>query len=199
MGREAQCRCRIGTVESNTKVLLESTEIIIRGELRRTIPIRSISDMRLDGPQLILRVGNDRIALELGAATAEKWLAAMKKPPATLAQKLGIKPDTRLRVLGKIDCSELSEALSVGRSVRNGQADLVIAVVDSISSVHSAIRASLPLLRSGTALWFVYPKGKSAAIGETSVRDAARRSGLRDTKVASVSSELTALRFSMAR
>ncbi len=199
MGREAQCLCQVGTAQVHTKVLLEATDVVIRGDLRRTISIRSIENLRVDGPKLIFRVGKDEMWFELGAVMAEKWRAAMLKTPPTLSQKLGIEPNTRVRAIGEIDSSELSDAIAVGKIVQNGKTDLVIARVDSVPSVQFAIDTSLPWLRSGAPLWLVYPKGKSGAIGETVILDLARRMGLRDTKVAAVSSKLTALRFSVPR
>ena len=195
MGREAQCFCQVGSARANAKVLLEATEVIIR----RVILIRSITDLRVDGTKLAFRVGKERVSFDLGEASAQKWLAAMQKPPATLAHKLGIKPETGVRVLGEIDCAELREAIAVGRTVRDGDFDVIIACVDSVRSLQSAIRTSLSLVRAGEPLWIIYPKGSSEGIGETLIREAVRAAGLRDTKVASVSSRLTALRFSIAR
>jgi hypothetical protein len=41
----------------------------------------------------------------------------------------------------------------------------------------------------------MYPKGAGKPIGETEIRETLRRAGWMDTKVASVSATLTALRF----
>jgi hypothetical protein len=44
-------------------------------------------------------------------------------------------------------------------------------------------------------LWIVYPKGGINGFGETAVRETLRQRGFIDTKIASVSPQLTALRF----
>ena len=44
-------------------------------------------------------------------------------------------------------------------------------------------------------LWIVYEKGADSAVGETAVRTTLREQGFVDTKIASVSAKLTALRF----
>jgi hypothetical protein len=44
-------------------------------------------------------------------------------------------------------------------------------------------------------LWVVYPKGAKSEVKESGVRDLLRSRGFIDTKVASVSARLTALRF----
>ena len=50
-------------------------------------------------------------------------------------------------------------------------------------------------LDGGIPIWMVYPKGAGCSLGETAIRTTLRQRGLRDTKVASVSAMLTALRF----
>ncbi|MGA2539013.1 MAG: hypothetical protein ABSF53_23600, partial [Terracidiphilus sp.] len=48
----------------------------------------------------------------------------------------------------------------------------------------------------GVPIWMVYAKGPGHALNETVIRSLLRANGMMDTKVASVSSALTALRFS---
>lgn len=199
MGREATCICHVGAQQAHTKLLLESSEIIFRGILRRTIPIASVTELRVEDANLLFRIGNNEIALELGSHLAAKWLAAMQKAPATLATKLGIAPDTRVLVVGRIDCPELSEAVAVGKRAEINQPDLIVARIDSQDSLENALRLSLPLAERGRSVWFIYTKGPSSPVGETAVRKAARDVGMRDTKVASVSSRLTALRCSLPK
>jgi hypothetical protein len=61
--------------------------------------------------------------------------------------------------------------------------------------LHAALRDAKTQLLKGVPIWMVYPKGKGHAIGETVVRELLRENGMMDTKVASVSSKFTALRF----
>ena len=117
MGREAECAYQIGSEQAHTKVLLEPAGIIIRGKLRRTIPIGSIKDLRVDGSKLLFRTGEDNVTLELGQLSTHGWLSAMQKPPVTLAHNLGITATTRIRVLGNIDSPELSQAVASGPSL----------------------------------------------------------------------------------
>jgi hypothetical protein len=57
------------------------------------------------------------------------------------------------------------------------------------------LRASKAQLLKGVPIWIVYPKGPGHAINETAIRSLLRENGMIDTKVASVSSKFTALRF----
>ena len=98
MGREATCMCNIQGREALAKVLLESKELILRGELRRVIPISAIKNIRVLGETLTFANGKDTVSLRLGSMAAQKWMDAILKPHATLAQKLGIRSDSAVRV-----------------------------------------------------------------------------------------------------
>jgi hypothetical protein len=48
-------------------------------------------------------------------------------------------------------------------------------------------------------IWMVYAKGPGHPLNESAIRSYLRTNGMMDTKVASVSSELTALRFTIRK
>jgi hypothetical protein len=77
----------------------------------------------------------------------------------------------------------------------NGGGDLAIARINTPEDLFGSLRKTASLLEKGVALWLIYPKGQGHALREADVRSAARAVGLIDTKVASVSASLTALRF----
>ena len=98
MGRAATCICNIRGREAMAKILLESKELIVRGELRCVIPLSAIKNIRVEGDALTFRNGRGKVSFGLGSVTAKKWLDAILKPPPTLAQKLGIGPNSVVRV-----------------------------------------------------------------------------------------------------
>ena len=51
----------------------------------------------------------------------------------------------------------------------------------------------------GTANTLVYAKGKGHAIDESAIRSLLRANGMMDTKIASVSATLTAIRFNLQK
>ena len=53
MGMEADCRCRWSGGEARVKALLEARELILRGDVRRTLAIGAIKTVALDGDDLI--------------------------------------------------------------------------------------------------------------------------------------------------
>jgi hypothetical protein len=196
MGREATCICNIQGREAMSKVLLESKELIVRGELRCVIPLSAIKNIRVDGDALTFKNGKDKVSLRLGSATANQWLNAILKPPPTLAQKLGIGRDSVVRVCGVVRSDELRIALAEAGRAWHQTPHMFLTSVESRESLLKALDDSLEFLDGGVPIWVVYPKGVGSSLGETEVRETLRQYGLRDTKVASVSSTLTALRFS---
>jgi hypothetical protein len=57
----------------------------------------------------------------------------------------------------------------------------------------------LKQLLQGIPIWFVYPKGPGHPLNESAIRALLRANGMMDTKVASVSDKLTAIRFNLRK
>ncbi len=193
MGREAQIYVEAGREAGEVRVLLESAELILRGEIKRRIPKAAMEDIRVDGELLRLRVGDEIITLHLGAKMAQSWANAISKPPPSLAAKLGLGKDARALVVGKITDDALARATE-GFLVKDGaKAQMIIAIIDGPSDLAKAqkIHAGFPTL----PLWTIYPKGRGVTFGDTAIRAALRESGFRDTKSCAVSDKLTATRY----
>jgi hypothetical protein len=191
MGREATCHCKWGAEEGNCKVLLEGRELILRSGLRRRVALAAMSGVLARGSKLVFRVGEDRVELGLGPEAAQRWAKAMQAPPPSLAAKLGITRTTRVSVIGKVECEELKEALSEANPPTGKDVDLVLLCVNS----QSELQQHLAALTYTSSLWIVYPKGAKSEVKESDLRHLLRSLGFVDTKVASVSARLTALRF----
>jgi hypothetical protein len=73
MGSEVMCRVHFGKQESEGKALLETTEIIFRGDFRLKIPFATILSAKVVGNELQLRTSEGVSRFELGASTAVKW------------------------------------------------------------------------------------------------------------------------------
>jgi len=101
-----------------------------------------------------------------------------------------------VRVIGSAGSDELNAALSEAARISSTNSDLIVACVDTQESLHAALRLVDSDLNRGVPMWVVYAKGQGHALNETAIRSLLRAKGLMDTKVASVSSTLTALRFS---
>jgi hypothetical protein len=197
MGREARCHARWSGGEGEVKALLETHEVILRGDLRRTLPLSEIAP-RVEGDDLVLRAGGEEIALELGAQTAASWAHKIQAPPVSLADKLGVGPQCRALVCGEIEDPALEEALRTALAPSAGEAHLTLAVVQGEADLAAALKCHHQL-PDDAPIWMVYQKGKASPYGEAVVRTAMRAAGYIDTKTASVSEVLTGTRFSRRR
>jgi hypothetical protein len=191
MGREATCHCKWGAEEGDCKVLLEGRELILRSGLRRRVSLSAMSGVAARGSKLVFTVGQDHVELALGPEAAQRWAKAIQTPPPSLAGKLGISRTTKLSVVGNIRSEELKEALAEAAPARGKDADLVLLCVNSQSELQQYLAAETYT----SPLWIVYPKGANSEVKESGLRDLLRSRGFIDTKVASVSATLTALRF----
>jgi len=175
-------------------VLLETSELIIRGPIRRTVPITSLTKVEIQGEQLHFNVGEDSVALNLGAVQAQSWAKKIATPRPTLAAKLGITSATHLCLIGEFETEELKTAVVQAASRDSRKPDQILAIVKTSADLNHALDryATHP---NKPPIWVIYPKGPNKRLGETEVRGTLRHEGFIDTKVASVSATLTALRF----
>jgi len=116
-------------------------------------------------------------------------------PTPTLAKKLGITRDTKIRLIGRVDDEALGGALAEGQLAPRGNAGVIIARVSTRPELESAFERSLRLVLDGAHLWIVYRKGKGHAINEHDVRETGLAAGIVDVKIAYVSELLTGLKF----
>ncbi|HEX4319852.1 MAG TPA: hypothetical protein VHZ52_03055 [Acidobacteriaceae bacterium] len=194
MGREATCECRWANESASCKVLLETTELIVRGPIRHRVAIASLTQVKVQGEELIFRAGGDEVVLSLGEKLAQSWARKIASPPPTLAAKLGISEESHLLLLGEFESEELKSAISVAGSCEGKNANLILVRVKTAADLNFALDryAAQP---SQPPIWVIYPKGAGTPLPEREIRSTLRHEGFIDTKVASVSASLTALRF----
>jgi hypothetical protein len=194
MGREAVCICDWAGKTAEVKALLETSEIILRGAIRKRIAFSEISGMKADGGRLCFTVNGEAVQLDLGTA-AGRWAAAITNPAPSLARKMGITDKIVVRVIGEVCDEALSEALAEAAGISRKDAGMIVACVDSPELLHGALRNAKAQLLKGVPIWMVYAKGPGHVINENAIRTLLRENGMIDTKVASVSGKYTALRF----
>lgn len=194
MGREATCQCQWAAEAAPCKVLLETSELIVRGSIRRRVPIASLTQVAVRGDQLIFHVGKDKVALTLGSDLAQSWAKKIATPPPTLAAKLGITSESHLLLIGEFETAELKTAIAEAALNEAQSPDLILANIKTSADLNYTLDR-YRTLPATPPIWFIYPKGAGKPLGETEIRSTLRHEGFIDTKVASVSSTLTALRF----
>ncbi len=198
MGNEANCVARFGKQKARGKALLETSELIFRSEdgamrLKFTFAeIKSAAaadgELRVDGPE-------GAAVFELGASAA-KWCEKILHPKTRL-EKLGIKPNAAVSLIGNFAADFLAELRAQTKNVTNGKAaadtEWIFFAAESSKDL-SQVGKLAKSLKGATALWIVYPKGQKQ-ITENDVLAAGRKSGLKDVKVVGFSPTHTALKF----
>lgn len=195
MGSEVFCKLRFGEQESEGKALLETSEIVFRGDFRLKIPFSTLKSAKAVDGELCLETAQGLAIFQLGA-TAEKWLEKMLHPKSRI-EKLGVKSGAKVSVIGKFDAEFLHEILALAKSITKGRAardaDHIFFAANRKNDFSSLSKIT-KALSGAAALWIVYPKGQKH-ITENDVLSAGRKSGLKDVKVVGFSPTHTALKF----
>ena len=195
MGSEARCRVRFGEQVSEGKALLETAELLFRGDFRLKIAFRDISALSSDAGELAVSFGDGSAVFELGP-NASKWADKIRNPRG-LMDKLGVKAGASVCVLGVEDTDFVAELRSRVELRANDlvtEADFVFYGADEPGDLGRLRELQASINKKG-AIWVVSPKGKGAKVKDVEVMAAAREAGLIDTKVVSFSDTHTALKL----
>jgi hypothetical protein len=199
MGQETRCYVRHGGQRVEGKALLETDEVIFRGELRLKIPLRGVKEAETADGELRLRYlvdgAPDEATFELGSPTAERWAKRILNPPSLL-DKLGIKAGQRVLLAGRFD-KDFSKALvDYGADVSQAprpENDVIFFEANAKDDLAELAPIQALLKRNG-AIWVIRPKG-SPAISERDVMHGGKAAGLVDVKVARFSETHTAEKY----
>ena len=195
MGRELACTVRAGGKTSQGKALLETAEILFRGDFRLKIPFASLQSTKAKNGELHLKWAEGSAVFELGEH-AESWADKILHP-RSVPEKLGIKPGLVISAIAIGDSAFLRDLRAQARSFSGTKplknSDLIFVGASEIADL-GGVAQLVPSLASAGALWIVYPKGKQE-IRETDVIGAGRAAGLVDVKVVSFSPTHTVLKF----
>jgi hypothetical protein len=195
MGRQIQCRAKSGGKWHAGKALLETKELIFRGDLRLKIPFTSLKSVIARDGELHLKWAGNAAIFELGPQAAT-WAHAILHPKSTL-EKLGIKPGLRISASHMPDDTTMKDARKAAAAFADDKplkdSDVIFFGATRNDELR-AIKHLLPSLPADGALWIVYPKGRKE-ITELQVLNTGRAAGLYDVKVVSYSATHTALKF----
>lgn len=196
MGTEVTAKIRIGTKQSEATVLLETQEVIIRGETRMIIPLKEMKSLKVQAGSLSFSFEGKMISIFLGEK-AEKWFEKIKNPKSVL-DKLGVKPDSRVSIVNINDGKFLGEVkkkttdVTVGKAAKDS--DLIFYEANSAKEVEQLASLKKYLKPSG-GIWVVSLKGKATTIKDIDVMKIGKKCGLVDNKVVGFSQTHTALKF----
>jgi len=195
VGKEATCKVTFGKQQSEGKALLETSEIIFRGDFRLKIPFSTIKSAKAVDGELRLQTADGLAVFHLGAA-AEKWCDKILHPKSRI-EKLGVKPGVKVSLLGGFEADFLKEIATLTKSVSKGKVDADTECIFFAADLKKDLGALAKISKSmkdATALWIVYPKGQKQ-ITELDVLAAGRKEGLKDLKVVGFSPTHTTLKF----
>ena len=198
MGLAAWCAATLDGETSRGEALLETNEVLFRGDFRARVPLSEIKGVTVAGDTLTLRWRGGTLALELGAA-AQKWAEKIRSPPSRLT-KLGVKPGSRVALVGDFGFdaafeSELAEGGANDAAVTSRTPVDVLFYAPTTRAALARIAALSKRLDPAGALWIVRPKGKDTPVPEADTRKAGLAAGLVEVKVAAFSATHTAEKF----
>ncbi|MBV8491446.1 MAG: DUF3052 family protein [Candidatus Eremiobacteraeota bacterium] len=116
----------------------------------------------------------------------------------TLFEKLGVRPDAHVAIVGGhdqwfVDELDANLAKAASRTLRT-KYDFIFAFVDDRRAL-AKLPSGVEHLKPAGVLWIFHPKGRGASPNEHEVRAAALAAGLVDNKVCSYSDSHTATRY----
>jgi hypothetical protein len=189
------CHGRLGAQAGDGKALLETDELIFRGDFRVKVPLSAITAVTVRGSALTLVWPGGKLTLTLGEQ-AEKWARAITNPK-TVIEKLGVKPGLKVVIVGRFETAfrtEIMNALGVKPGVKPGPGcDLVFCLLVHENDVEK-LEHLVPAIDPDGGIWAVYPRGRKD-LSEDTVRTAARMAGLVDIKVVRISEKHGALKL----
>jgi hypothetical protein len=196
MGNEARCTVRFGAQKFEGKALLETEDLIFRGEkFRLKIAFTEMKSVKALNGDLQIAFPDGTAVFELGPL-AEKWAHKILHPK-TLVEKLGVKSELKVSLLGAVDGESYKELREQTKNIFRSQipadAELIFLGAESRNDL-SQVKKIAKDLRGAAVLWIVYPKGQKT-ISENHVLAAGHEAGLKDVKVVGFSSTHTALKF----
>jgi hypothetical protein len=195
MGAEAKCTATISGKKAVGKALLETDELIFRGEdVRLKIPYKSVSS--IDAKDGVLHIAwlSGVASFELGP-DAVKWADRIRNPP-TRIDKLDVKPGQLVLFVGIRDSTlreeiETRGAMVLARPIQ--PVDAIFVAANERADLRRLATVQNFLKRDG-AIWVIRPKG-SPNISENDVMAAGKDVGLVDVKVVRFSETHTAEKF----
>lgn len=199
MGYETKCRVRVddhsGKIrDADATVLLETDELIVRGEARVRIPRASIERVTARAGVVTVTSPTATVSMSLDDKSASVWRKKLEEAPKRLIDKLDVKPDMKVwlfRVADEQLVDQVHERTSqVLRGNSASSCDVVFVGVETEAQL-DRIDRGLDAINERGAIWVVHPKGPSG-VADTTIFGRAKQLGLTYTKVARVSDTHTA-------
>jgi hypothetical protein len=195
MGLEKTCEVRYQGKVVTAQAHLEPAELVLRGALKLKVPAGEIKGAEARAGVLHVKWKGGVVDLVLGR-DAEKWALKIRYPRGRL-DKLGIKPQMRVAVVGLDDAEFLAELrertsdVTVGRPKKDTAA--VVVALAKAKDLPKLKTLRVAIQKNGM-IWAVWAKGRKE-FREDDVRAYGPIAGLVDVKVMSFSDTLSGLKL----
>jgi hypothetical protein len=192
VGRELRCTVTSGGQSATGRALLETDELLFRGEFRLKIPFSQIQSLTAADGRLHVEWSGGSAVFDLGP-DAEKWAEKIRNPKS-LTDKLGVKPGMRVAVIGMDDDGFAADLATRAEVVASpDDVDMVFLGVESPEDMARLAGLKEQIKRDGV-VWVVYRKGRKD-FNENEVLRLGLESGMVDVKVVRFSDTHTATKF----
>lgn len=199
MGREARIAYTSGKERAEVRAHLDSASLQLSGGKKLVVPLSDVRTAKVVGDDLAIETKTAKFKLALGPKEAAAWAKSVLNPPS-LADKLGVKADTSVLIVGE-RIGEIDDAVAKTANVEHvpkltaakAKAANIVILTLVPETAPKQIEAAAKVLPKGTALWLAYTKGVKP--NGDDIIGLARKAGLKDTKVARISVTHAALRF----
>jgi hypothetical protein len=199
MGAEARCRLDHEGASHEGKALLETDELLFRGDGRGTargyrlaIPFASIRSVQGEDGALHVEFSEGSATFRVGDQ-AERWAERIRSPKP-LIDKLDVKAGQTISIVGVRDSAFLDAVRARAARVVMGRfasdSNLVFLGAENVAALARLEKAAAAITRDG-AIWVVHPKGADG-LRDIEIFAEAKRLDLTYTKVARFSSTHTA-------
>ncbi|HEX7832130.1 MAG TPA: hypothetical protein VF787_20905 [Thermoanaerobaculia bacterium] len=195
MGDAVKCRIHTDGASFTGEALLETSELIFRGDKRIVIKFDAIQSVEAVDGELHLTHKGGEATIELGSYAA-KWAEKILNPK-TVVQKLGVKAGQQVSVVHLDDAAFMRDLEKAGALITSGLAkknsDAIFYGANTRADLAEleSLRGSLA---SNGSLWVIRPKGVKD-ITESEVMAAGKAAGMVDVKVVRFSDTHTAEKF----
>ncbi len=199
MGQEMRCNATIEGKSAHGRALLETDDLVFRGDVRLSIAYRDITSLSANEGVLSVGYAGGTANFELGAY-AEQWADRIRHPKSVI-DKLGVKEGQTIALIDVVDLDLRARLAERGVTIFDGHpgsvCDLIFLGVETIESLRK-LPALIAHLSPTGAIWVLRPKGHTR-VTERAMMTAGRTAGLVDTKVVRFSESHTAEKFVVPR
>ena len=195
MGKTTKSRLHFEGRTYDGEAMLETSELLFRGERRLLIPLAQITSATARDGLLDVKFTGGVATLELGAQAAQ-WAEKIRNPKSVI-QKIGIKAGQVVSVVHVEDEAFIDDLEKAGATISRGRArknsDAIVYGANTRDDLDRLAKLKTSLAPNG-ALWIIRPKGVKE-ITEGMTMAAGKTAGLVDVKVVRFSDTHTAEKF----